>query len=139
MDPITAGMQLVSTIVDKIFPDKDKADAAKLEILKLQQSGELQKEQNDFHLTIEQIKVNAVEAASGSLFIGGARPGAMWVCVVGLGYTFLLQPILEWVSLILKVPTPPVIDTGMLVQLLIATLGLAGWRSLDKSNGVASK
>lgn len=46
-------------IIDKLFPDKDAADKAKLELLKMQQTGELAEMQNDFQLQIEQYKDRA--------------------------------------------------------------------------------
>jgi hypothetical protein len=138
-DPVTAVLDVIGKIIDRVFPDPSQAANAKLEMFKLQQEGQFKLMDQDFQLTLEQVKVNAVEAASGSTFVSGARPAAMWVCVFGLFYTFIAQPFLAWGSLIFKIPVPPVIDTSMLIQLLIATLGLAGWRSLDKLNGVASK
>ncbi len=130
---------LGSKIIDKIFPDVNAANSAKLEMLKLQQSGEFKQMDQDFQLALEQIKVGAVEAASGSTFVSGGRPAAMWVCVIGLFYASILQPLLAWISLLFKCAVPPPIDTGLLVQLLVGMLGLAGWRSMDKANGVANK
>ncbi len=43
------------------------------------------------------------------------------------------------ISLIIQFPQPPQLDTGLLVQLLLGMLGLAGWRTLDKINKVNSK
>jgi hypothetical protein len=54
-------------------------------------------------------------------------------------YTFFAQPLLSRVFLVCKFPTPPVLDSGLLVQPLIGMLGLAGWRSLDKANNAAIK
>ena len=128
-----------SKLIDKIWPDKTEAEKAKLALLQLQQAGEFKELELQQQIAIEQIKVNAVEAQSGSVFVSGGRPAAMWVCVSGLAYTFILQPLLAWAATILKYPIPPVIDTSALMQLLVGMLGLAGWRSLDKKNNVASK
>lgn len=68
--------ELTGKVLDKIFPDKDAADKAKLEMLKLQQQGEFKQLDQDFQLALEQIKVNAVEASSGSVFVSGGRPVA---------------------------------------------------------------
>jgi hypothetical protein len=84
-----------------------------------------------------QIEVNKIEAASTSVFVSGARPAAMWTCVCGLFYTFILQPLLSWASLIWKYPEPPQIDTGLLIQLLMGMLGLAALRTYEKKEGVA--
>jgi hypothetical protein len=41
IEPVTAGIELVGKIIDKVFPDKAAADAAKLKLLELQMNGEL--------------------------------------------------------------------------------------------------
>lgn len=138
-DPITAGLEVAGKIIDRVFPDPAQRDKAKLDIMKMQQDGEFKQMEIDANNALEQLKVNAVEAASGSLFIGGGRPAAMWVCVSGLAYTFILQPLLTWFSSISSIPAPPVIDTSLLVQLLVGMLGLAGIRGYEKAKGVASK
>jgi len=126
-----------SKVLDKIFPDKNEADKAKLAMLQLQQQGELKELENEFALLAKQSEVNLEEAKSSNLFVSGARPAAMWVCVSGLLYTFLLQPIFSWISLVMKYQAPPIIDTGLLIQLLMGMLGLAGLRTFEKKNGVA--
>ena len=138
-DPITVGLEVVGKVIDRVFPDPAQAASAKLEAMKMQQAGEFKEIDTVAQNALEQIKVNAVEAASGSKFIGGGRPAAMWVCVLGLLYSFLLQPLLAWLALIFKGPIPPSIDMSMLMELLFGMLGLAGIRSYDKKNGVASK
>jgi hypothetical protein len=139
LDPITAVLDLGAKVIDKIFPDPAQRDAAKLKMMELQQQGEFKQLDYDFQLALEQAKVNAVEAASGSTFVSGGRPAAMWVCVMGLFYTFIAQPLATWASSIGNVAGPPKIDTDLLVQLLIGMLGLAGIRSWDKTKGVAAK
>jgi len=125
--------------IDKIFPDADARDKAKLEMLKLQQAGEFKELELEFENAKQQLAVNAEQAKNPSVFVSGGRPAAMWVCVFGLFYTFIGHPLLSWVSLINKMAVPPTIDTSLLIQLLIGMLGLAGFRSFDKRNGVASK
>jgi hypothetical protein len=41
IEPVTAGIELVGKIIDKVLPDKAAADAAKLKLLELQMNGEL--------------------------------------------------------------------------------------------------
>ncbi len=138
-DPITAIVDVTGKVIDKLFPDPAQRDAAKLELLKQQQAGEFKQMDVDFQLAIEQIKVNAVEAASASVFVGGWRPAAGWVCVGGLAYTFMLQPLLTWGALILGKPPFPALDTTVLMELLFGMLGLGGLRSYDKTKGTAAK
>lgn len=86
-----------------------------------------------------QVEVNKLEAQSGSLFVSGWRPGAGWVCVIGLFYTFILQPLFSWASTVYQIATPPPIDATLLIQLLFGMLGLAGVRAWEKGKNVASK
>lgn len=139
MDPLTAILNIGSTVLDKIFPDKEAADKAKLELLKLQQAGNLTELESEVKLLLAQSATNQEQAKSTSLMVSGGRPAAMWVCVFGLFYTFILQPLLAWVSLLFHASVPPVIDTAMLMQLLFGMLGLAGIRSWEKGKGVASQ
>lgn len=123
-----------SKIIDKIFPDKQKADEAKLAMLKLQQDGQLQSLQMEYAAMAQQAAVNLEEAKSLNMFVSGWRPGIGWICGLGLLYSLLLQPIL--VGFGVKAPAT---DMSVIVELLFAMLGVAGMRTYEKINGVASK
>ena len=87
-----------------------------------------------------QIDLNKIDAQSGSMFKGGWRPAAGWVCVIGLGYTFLLRPVLPWVVSVTgmaEVPELPPIETMDLMVLLSGMLGLGGMRSFERARGKA--
>lgn len=131
-----------SKIIDKIFPDKDKAEAAKLEMFKLQQAGELKEIDNQFQLMVEQIKVNAVEASSTNIFVSGWRPFVGWVCGFAFAYNYVFMPFLVWVALWIDpkgAPEMPVLDMGELTTLLFGMLGLGVMRTYEKKNQVAAK
>jgi len=51
MFPIAAILDIGSKVIDKLWPDPAQADAAKLKLLEMQQSGELAKMANDTELT----------------------------------------------------------------------------------------
>ena len=141
LDPITAGMDLVAKIIERIFPDKTEQDKAKYAMLQLQEQGELQKVQNDFNLSIEQIKVNAVEAASGSMWVAGWRPGVGWVCVVALFYNYIFFPFASWAVKVFYPSSPaipPLPDVSQLMPLLMALLGFGVMRSYDKNQQLSS-
>lgn len=123
---------LIGNVIDKIWPDPAQRAQANLELLKLQQSGELA-------TMLAQTDINKVEAASASVFVSGWRPAVGWTCVLGLVYTFVGWPALVWASGVWKFPPPPVIDTGTLLTLLGGMLGLGGLRTVEKLNGVAAK
>ena len=138
---IGAFLPLIGKVMDLVFPDPAKAAEAKLRAAELAQKGELAVLDADLKLALAQVEVNKVEAADPSLFKSGWRPAVGWVCVVGLGYTFLLRPLLPWLITVtgLQVPTLPPIDTGELFILLGGLLGLGGFRTVEKMKGVATK
>jgi hypothetical protein len=133
----SAIIPIVGSVLEKIFPDPVKAQEAKLELIKLQQQGELAALDADLKMALGQMEVNKVEAANANLFVSGWRPAVGWVCVLGLAYTFLGQPLLAWASTIGQVPVPPELDLDALVTLLAGMLGLGGFRTFEKVKGVA--
>ena len=115
-------------LIDKLIPDPAARDAAKLDLLKLQQSGELA-------AMLAQTEINKVEAANTSVFVSGWRPAIGWVCALAMAYQYLVRPFLVAFHPALAFPG---LDDN-LWQLLAGMLGLGGLRTFEKVNGVASK
>jgi hypothetical protein len=132
---LLALIPLVGGIIDKVFPDADAAANAKLELMRLAQAGELAQLNAETSLALGQIDTNKVEASTGKA-AALWRPGAGWVCVAGMGYTFLAQPLLSWLSAVKGWPVPPEIATDSLMVLLTGMLGLGSFRSYEKAKGV---
>jgi hypothetical protein len=87
-----------------------------------------------------QAEINKIDASSTSLFQKGWRPGAAWICVCGLGYTFLLKPVLPWALTVVGVagvPLLPAIDMTELFVLLGGLLGLGTMRHIERVKGKA--
>jgi hypothetical protein len=86
-----------------------------------------------------QLDANAAEAKSTSMFIAGARPAVMWVCVVALFYAYVVQPFTEFALAVFHYTLPatlPHLDTGTLISgLLIPLLGLGTLRTIEKVTG----
>lgn len=139
LDPITAALDLGGKLIDKLFPDPAQRDQAKLELLKMQQSGELAQLQADTVLAQGQMEINKVEAANPTLFVSGARPFIMWICGVALAYAAILEPIVRFVATVVYryAGSFPVIDTALTLQVLLGLLGLGAMRSYDKKNGTS--
>jgi hypothetical protein len=135
---LAALLPLLGTVIDKAIPDPQVAAQAKLEAMRLAQSGEMAALDADLKIALGQIEINKVEAGTDP-FRGGWRPAAGWVCVFGLGYTFLLRPLLPWlVSLTgADVAELPPIDTMELMALLGGLLGLGGFRTYERVRGKA--
>jgi hypothetical protein len=124
IDPITAGIDLATTAINKIWPDKSAAEAAQLAAAVAIVQG--------------QIDINKAEAASPSAFTSGWRPAIGWTCAAALACQYIARPLLEWGGIVSGHPLPPLpgIDNN-LWELLTAMLGLSGLRSYEKLKGVA--
>ena len=137
MTPILGGLLDAGLkILEKVIPDPGAKAAAQLELLKLQQAGEFRQIEADLQVMLAQTEVNKVEAAQDS-FRGGWRPAVGWVCVAGMGYTYLGQPLIAWASAINGWAAPPTIDTFDLLIMLGGMLGFGGMRSFERIKGRA--
>ena len=133
MEPITAAMDIGSKVIDRLWPDPAQAATAKLELIKLQQSGDLAQ-------MTGQLDINKIEAASNSTFVSGWRPAIGWVCALALFYQYLVRPLAVAVFAAVGHPLPvmPGLDEN-LWQLMMAMLGMGGLRTFEKVQGVANK
>lgn len=129
-DPISAIANVADTVLTRVLPDKPAQEAAKLELAKMQLSGELTS-------VTDQLQVNATEAASKSTFVAGWRPFIGWICGAGLGYEFIFRPLLTFVAASFGSHiVAPDLDMSSLNQLLFGMLGLASMRTVEKIKGV---
>jgi len=124
-------LPLISTVVDRVIPDKNGANKAKQAIEK-----ELIK--NATQLNLAQAETNKIEAAHRSIFVAGWRPCLGWVAALGFGWMFVVAPLLQWVMLVLGKDIPlPQFQTDVLLELTFAMLGLAGLRTYEKTKGIS--
>ena len=128
LDPVSALLDIGGKVLDRVFPDPAQQAAAKLELMKLQQSGELA-------TMTAQTDINKVEAASASIFVSGWRPAIGWVCASAMCYQYLVRP---FVTAFYPALTFPGLDDN-LWQLMMAMLGMGGLRTFEKVQGVANK
>lgn len=139
-DPLSAALDIGGKVIDRLWPDPAQRDAAKLELLKLQQEGELKALLADVELAKGQMEVNKAEAENPSVFVSGWRPGVGWVCVLALFSQFIVRPFFEFgAHLAGYVVQYPGLDTGDLMTLLTGMLGIGVMRTTEKLRGVASK
>ena len=115
-------------LIEKLIPDPAAQDAARLELLKLQQSGELA-------AMTAQTEINKAEASNPSVFVSGRRPAIGWVCALAMGYQYLARPLM--VAFMPTLVFPGLDDN--LWQLMMGMLGLGGLRTFEKTQGVAAK
>jgi hypothetical protein len=128
-----------SKIIDKIWPDKAEAERAKIELFKMTQAGEFKELEAEIQRARMQVDVNIEEARSGSLFRGGWRPFAGWICGLGVWYSVLIQPIatgfIRAFAPGMAAFTMPDVDTSVLMTLLLGMLGLGGMRTFERAAG----
>ena len=130
-------VKAVGDTLDKLFTSDDERLEREIDLVKTNRDYDFKENQLVAQQNIAQTEVNKVEAASGSLFVAGWRPAIGWVCVVALAYQFILYPLLCWLPMDKAPPAP--LDYTLLYGLLTGMLGIAGYRSWDKKNRVASK
>lgn len=125
-----------SKVVERLFPDPKQAADAKIELFKLQQSGELARLAAETDLAKGQLEINKAEAGSNSLFVAGGRPFVIWVGGFGLAYASILEPLLRFTAAVGfgYHGTFPEINTEITMQVLFGLLGLGAMRSYDKKN-----
>lgn len=133
LDPISAALDLGNTLITRIFPDPVQAANAKMELVKLQQSGELAS-------MTAQTDINKEEAKSSSIFVSGWRPFVGWVSGSAFALHFLLLPIANFVLVVTgHKEVVLAFDMSTLITVLMGLLGLGGMRTYEKIQGVASK
>lgn len=130
MIPIAALLDVGVRILDKVIPDKDARERAQAELLKAAND-------QDFQLSLAQIRVNEEEAKSENIFKSGWRPAIGWICVFGLFYNFVLYNILLWAVATFGINiTPPALMSDILMELVFAMLGLGSLRTFEKVKGI---
>tara|TARA_R110000868_G_scaffold248486_1_gene505004 strand:- start:220 stop:627 length:408 start_codon:yes stop_codon:yes gene_type:complete len=133
LDPISTAMELGNTIISRIFPDPAQAAQAKLELMKLQQSG-------DLATMTAQTDINKEEAKSSNIFVSGWRPFVGWICGSAFALHFLLLPVANFVMVATGGKEVVLaFDMQTLMTVLMGLLGLGGMRTFEKVQGVASK
>ena len=123
----------ISTLLDRVIPDKNAREVAEHNLVMLEQNGDLQ-------LLVGQLEVNKVEAGHPSIFVAGWRPAVGWACVATLVINY---PMLMLANAIAGFASPghvPVVlmeDTTAILGLLGTMLGMGGLRTWEKHKRVA--
>ena len=80
-----------------------------------------------------QAEIGKVQAQHRSIWVAGARPFILWVCGVGLGFVFVANPIIQWIT----GQAGPEMQTDAMMELVVAILGLGAYRTVEKIQGVS--
>lgn len=131
MDPVSVLLAIGSKVIDRVWPDPTQAAQAKLELFKLQQTGELQQ-------IAGQLEINKAEAANPSVFVSGWRPFIGWVCGAACAWNWVGLPVAKTLAMYFNHPLPLApADLTEMMPVLIGMLGLGGLRTMEKIQGVA--
>lgn len=123
LDPLTAGLDLASTIVGKIWPDKTAQEQQELAAVLSMVQG--------------QMAVNQAEATSTDP-LQHWRGGLGWVCVAGYAWNYVGLPLTTAIAIALNHPLAlPTLDISQLGTLTLGMLGLGGLHVAERIKGVA--
>ena len=129
------------SLIERFFPDPAAKAAAQLELLKMQQNGELAQLAAETDLAKLQIQTNIEEAKSTNWWVAGWRPFCGWVGGGGLAYAVIIEPVARFTAKVVfgYVGEFPQIDTSMTTNVLLGMLGLLGsMRTIEKVKGAES-
>jgi len=131
LDPVSILLEVGNKVIDRVWPDPSQAAQAKLELIKLQQSGELA-------VITGQMEINKAEAQNASVFVSGWRPFIGWVCGSACAWNWIGIPLVKALSVYQQIPFPIApADLSEMMPVLIGLLGLGGLRTVEKLQGVA--
>lgn len=132
MNPLILGpvLEVGSKLIERFFPDKEKAAEAEREFLKMAVNGELTQ-------VMGQLEINAREAQHASVFVAGWRPAYGWAGVAGFIYAVIAQPVLAWYAINYGWQKPPEINIDLLWVVITGMLGIGGLRTWEKKQGLA--
>ena len=122
---------ILGNVLDRFFPDKEKAAEA-------QRAIETALLENAAQINLAQVEVNKEEAQHRTVFVAGWRPFIGWVCGGALAWHFVGVPVtlffIAWSGA--EVPELPVFDMNSLMTVLTGMLGLGGLRTFEKMKGL---
>ena len=118
---------VLGTVIDRLIPDKAEAAKVKMEI-------EAQTARVEADIQKAFLDLAKEDSKAG---MGGFRWGAGWLCVISLGYAWIVRDMILWGIAIagMDVVPPPELPGEAQYSMLVGMLGLAGVRSYDLMKG----
>jgi len=136
---VAAFIPLIGDVFDRIFPDKEKANEAKLRLFELEQQGQLAELDAKTQLALGQLEVNKAEASGTNMMARTWRPAVGWICALGFGWAYLVQPMFVWGVYLSgsSIDSVPQVNIEGMMPVLLGMLGLGLMRTAEKTKGVA--
>ena len=128
---VSAILPGVTDIIGRFLPEDKEARAKAEREIEQQLSTHLAR------IDIAQLEVNKEEAKSRNVFIAGWRPFIGWTCGIALCWTYILQPIAQFVlAQTGHLIDLPGLDMSTMMPVLLGMLGLGGLRTWEKYKGL---
>ncbi len=141
MNPLVVSglFSAAQSLIERIFPDPEKRAAAHLELLRLEQTGELTKLASETDLAKLQIQTNIEEARHASIFVSGWRPAVGWTCAAAFAYSYVLLPFSQFLvftfgtsAMTDQLVLAPRLELSEMLPVLFGMLGLGSLRTVEK-------
>ena len=129
-DAIASPIDAVGNVLDKLFTSDEEREKANFVLEKLKQEPQML-----------QGEINKLEVQHRSKFVAGWRPFIGWVCGISLGSYYIPQFLMASILWSIRcwqakeLFAYPINDISGLLELVLALLGLAGYRTLEKITG----
>ena len=131
------------SLIERFFPDPEKKAAAQLELLKMQQNGDLAKLASETDLAKLQIQTNVEEAKHANIFVSGWRPAVGWCCAAAFAYSYVILPFAQFLvftfgttAMTEQLALAPRLELSEMLPVLFGMLGLGGLRTVEKVKNV---
>ena len=84
-----------------------------------------------------QTTINELDSKNTSIFVSGWRPFVGWVCGVGVGFNFVIRPMINYLLMVFSPITPIMESLSMaeLIPILTGMLGFGALRTYEKIKG----
>jgi hypothetical protein len=117
---ISEPVDAIGNAIDKMFTNDEERMQAQAVLDKIKQQP-----------AILNAELNKVEAQHRSIFVAGWRPAVGWICAAGIAFAFIGNPLLErFVG-----GEPVAVPLDMILELVLAMLGMGALRTFEKLNG----
>jgi len=131
------------SLIERFFPDPEKKAAAQLELLKMQQNGDLAQLASETDLAKLQIQTNVEEAKHANIFVSGWRPAVGWCCAAAFAYSYVILPFAQFLvftfgttAMAAQLKLAPTLELSEMLPVLFGMLGLGGLRTVEKVKNV---